>query len=209
MNSPPDHDPRTCPECGATLRSEASRCWLCAKTIETSTATAAQPLCPAEQFAARQFSLSSLMLIITLLAVVLGVARLSPGIGVGLAIVATPALVRTCITSVRRKTRGQPMTPLEKVGVFAATLGAVLTIVIAAVAAFYATCWVGFFGGATVSSIWAKGYDSIGWGLVTGVLLGLVVGLYVAYLSIRLLWFRKGKRKKRTGERADEHGSNE
>lgn len=206
MNSSLDRDQGTCPECGATLRSQASRCWLCAKTIEASTAVTARPSSPTEQFAARQFSLSSLMLTITLLAVVLGVARLSPGIGIGLAIVATPALVRTCITAVRRKTRGQPMTPLEKVGVFSATLGAVLTVLIAAGAAFYATCWAGFFGGAAVSSIWAQGYDSIGWGLVTGVLLGIVVGLYVAYLLIRL-WVRKGKRKKHTGERVDEHGS--
>jgi hypothetical protein len=135
------------------------------------------------------------MLTITLLAVVLGVGRMSPGVGLGLAIIATPALVRTCLAAVRRKSSGQPMTPREKLGVFAASVGVVLTVGVAAGAAFYATCWVGFFGGAAVSSVWAKGYEPIGWGLITGAILGIVVGLYVAYLLIRRLWPRKEKRK--------------
>jgi hypothetical protein len=199
MNSPQRDDEGICAECGATLRPPAEKCWLCGKALETGEGATGESPFAAERRAGRQFSLSSLMLTITLLAVVLGVARISPGIGIGLAIVATPALLRTCVAAVRRKSRGRPMTPREKLSVFAASLGVVLTIVVAAGAAFYATCWAGFFGGATVSSLWAEGYGPIGWGLVTGLVVGVVVAICVAILLARRLWPRKEGRKNPKG----------
>ncbi len=55
-----------------------------------------------QQHATFQFGLSSIMLIITLAAVLLGVYEMAPGIGIALAIVAIPALIPTCIISMRK-----------------------------------------------------------------------------------------------------------
>ncbi|MFV2067914.1 MAG: hypothetical protein ACC645_13155, partial [Pirellulales bacterium] len=52
-----------------------------------------------------------------------------------------PALVRTCVVAARRKVRGKRLTPAGKVGVFFASLGIVVTVVAATIAAFFAVCF--------------------------------------------------------------------
>ena len=191
MSEPQPNEERTCPECGAALAPGASSCWLCRGTGQPDV-QAPGPSSPfAERRAAFQFSLATLMLTVTLVAVILGAFRVAPGAGIVLVIIVTPAWLRTCLSVARRKARGRPMTPAEKLGGFAGSVGVVVIVGVAAGIAFYATCWAGFFGGAAVSSLWARGYDSIGWGLGTGVILGLVAGLVVGYLLIRRLWPRK------------------
>jgi hypothetical protein len=142
-----------------------------------------------------QFSLASLMLAMTLCAVILGAATIEPGLGIALAVLATPAFVHTAVTAARRRERGQRMSPTEKLAFFGGSLGAVVAVIVAAGIAFYATCWVGFFAGAAVGEgVGAKGYDSIGWGLVTGVILGSVAGLVVLVLLIRMFVRRYRRR---------------
>ena len=137
------------------------------------------------------FGLSSLMLVIALAAVCFGVIREVPGLGIPLAVVATPALVRTFGVVGRRRAKGQTMTTLEQLGAFLGSVSVVATIGVASGAAFFGTCWIGFFGGAAVSSPWARGYDPIGWGLVTGILLGTLIASFVAYRVFRRLWTEK------------------
>ena len=56
-----------------------------------------------------QFGLSSLLLITTLAAVVMSVGVMVPGVGIALAIVATPALIRTYILTRRAARMASPL----------------------------------------------------------------------------------------------------
>lgn len=140
MSSPEPNTRTSCPECGAPLPTKANYCWLCGKALRPLATAAAQPPAAFEHRAAYQFGLSTLMLIVTLCAVLLGVFRISPGVGLALVLLATPPLVRTCIATARRKARGQPVPPLTKLGIFASTLGIVIVVVAASIAAFWAVC---------------------------------------------------------------------
>ncbi|HUY34979.1 MAG TPA: hypothetical protein VMV69_19685 [Pirellulales bacterium] len=103
--------PATCPECGADYPSIGQRCWLCgaappdgAALPDRAAPTAGNA--PENSIASstrHTFSLISLFLVMTLVAVCLGVFAAAPGLGIVLAIVATPALVRTMIVSSRRR----------------------------------------------------------------------------------------------------------
>ena len=72
------------------------------------------------------------MLTITLVAVVLGAFRITPGLGILLVIIVSPAWIRTCLNVIRREARGRPMNAMEKLGLFAGSLG-VVTIALVAV----------------------------------------------------------------------------
>ena len=200
--SAPQPAPRCfCPECWALLSPKATRCWLCHRRVRR--AVAVQPptlpppppraaVTPYERRAQFQFSLASLMLVMTLTAVVLGVGVMAPGLGIALAVLAAPALVRTSIVAARSRAHGQPLSVEAKVALFAGSLVVVGIIVVAAAAAFYATCFAGFWGGAGVSLLWAD--DDVGtiiWGLATGILLGSLVAIFVAYRLVRVFWLRK------------------
>ena len=54
------------------------------------------------------------MLSMTLIAVILGVFRAAPGLGILLVVIVSPAWLRTCLYVMRRKARGRPMNTSEK-----------------------------------------------------------------------------------------------
>jgi len=136
----------------------------------------------------RTFGLSSVMLFIALVAVCLGLLREAPGLGIALAVMATPALIRTRAATARRRADGQHVTIADKLLAFAGSLGVVALTGAAAGAAFFTTCWAGFFGGAATSSLWASGYGQFGWGMVTGYSLGGIAGLWVFVWLLRRFW---------------------
>lgn len=196
MSSSESNDELHCPQCGAMLAAKADSCWLCQgrATFAGVDALRPDPVQPppiVEPRAAYQFGISTLLLIMTLFAVLCGVLSMSPGLGIVLAIVATPALVRTGMTAVRRKVRGRPMTVPEKLGTFAGSVGVVMIIGVGAGAAFLATCFTGLVGGAATTSLWNEGYTPMILGLITGVVLGGIAGLYAGYRLIRRFWPRK------------------
>ena len=149
MNEPQPNEERSCPECGATLSATSDSCWLCHSTVPIVATVVAERAVPWEHRAAYQFSLATMMLTITLVAVLLGVFLMSPGIGILLAVVVAPAFLRTCIVMARRKARGQPVSLADKLGSFAASfafsLGFVVFVglagAVAVVAAFFVICW--------------------------------------------------------------------
>ena len=129
------------------------------------------------------------MLTITLIAICLAANLLSLWLGVALAVIVTPAYLRTAFAARRRRSYVQPWTMEEKLLAFAGSMGVVLAISVSSVIAFYATCWAGFFGGAAAcEAAGVKGYDPIGYGLFTGIALGVVAGLVVGVFTIRWLW---------------------
>jgi hypothetical protein len=205
----------TCPDCGAPLAGAGVPCGRCqgAEASQESLSTASEPpttpfaegwtppspphpvpLPDAPQHAGFHFSLASLMLFVTLVAVIMGVASVAPGLAIALAVLAVPALVHTAVLAMRRRARGEPLSPADKLSLFLSSAGALLISLLAAGIAFYATCWVGFFAGAGVGAgVGVRGYDSIGWGLMTGVIAGVLAGIVVAVLLIRafLLMFSR------------------
>ena len=94
-----------------------------------------------------QFGISSLLLLMTLTAVFFGLFSMAPGLGIAAMIVAVPALVPTSIIAMRKGSRGRPMTALQRIGVFAAWVGLVVVVLVAAGIAFFITCLVGVVGG--------------------------------------------------------------
>jgi hypothetical protein len=143
MSSPPPADYRVCTDCGATLPAEANYCWLCGRALQPA-ATAApaaspfagpQPPAAYERRASFQLGTSSLVLVVTLAAVLIGVYLMAPGLGIGLAVLVIPAFLRMYLTAAHKKAQGQPMSPSEKLGLLASTVGIAVGIVIAVISA--------------------------------------------------------------------------
>ena len=138
MNTAEATDVASCPDCQAPIPKIARFCWLCG--VNLTTKVAPEPHAPVHPHAAHQFSLATLMLVMTFVSVLVGVFTFSVGIGLAILFLAGPALVRTCVVAARRKVRGKRLTPAGKIGVFFASLGIVVTIVAATIAAFFAVC---------------------------------------------------------------------
>lgn len=134
-----------------------------------------------------QFGLSSLLLITTLAAVVMSVSVMVPGVGIALAVLATPALIRTYVLVRRSRAGDKPATMNEKVLLFMACLAIATLIAMATGAAFFAACFLGFWGGSAAAG---GGMDSVAVGLITGPILGLLAGLPVLTV-LMVKWFRR------------------
>jgi len=156
MSAPQANEERTCPECGATIVATTDCCWLCHATVPVVATLVAEGPVPWEHRAAYQFSLATMMLTIALVAVLLGVFLISPGIGILLAVAVTPAFLRTCIVMARRKARGQPVSLADKLGSFAVSFAASVglavfvagVVVVAVFVAFFMICWAVLASGA-------------------------------------------------------------
>jgi hypothetical protein len=145
MNQSPSLEPH-CRDCGAAIQPQDSQCWLCHRllAVEAELVEPGSPLAP--QYAPpkwvnpAQFSLETLMLVITLIAVCLGMIMAAPGVGVLVAIVAAPALVRTLVAGYQDRQAGTPMTLGEKLLTFAASTGVTLAVLVTGGTAFAAAC---------------------------------------------------------------------
>jgi hypothetical protein len=142
---------------------------------------------PAAAAVQRTFGLSSVMLIIALIAVCLGVIRVAPGVGVVLAILATPAAVRTAIASSRREAKGLPMAGGERLWAFAGSLGVIIVTGVASAAAFSGLCFGGVFLGAAKSGP-GNPYGGLAVGMFVGGGVGVLVAIFVFYKMARWLW---------------------
>ncbi|HEV3168280.1 MAG TPA: hypothetical protein VGZ22_30025 [Isosphaeraceae bacterium] len=185
-----------CPHCGAENLPESTLCWICHQPtvfrIQPEDVGMAPPLPPQ-----RTFNLSSLMLLIALVAVCFGVTREFPGLGVLLVIVLTPALVRTLRSVYQGKATGQPLTPLQKVETFAVSMVLVSLILLGAGIAFFFTCSAVLMGGTAVSQLLSRFDADSGYGLFMpafgiGVILGVVAAVAAGSKIARRVW--KGKR---------------
>jgi len=136
-----------CRQCGVMLKPGQTKCCLChAEPSPGATTEAAPARKPAAGGGSAgpatgrfQYGLSSLLLFTTLLAILCSIASMSPGLGIVVAILSVPAIVRTCISASWRGARGQPMSFGKKVAVFLLTLPMIVTVIVAAGAAFFFT----------------------------------------------------------------------
>ena len=193
MNSPQPQSSRHCSDCGAPLKPGQTQCWLCRSAV---LATAPADARPATEVSAGtragcQFSLASLMLFMTLVAIICGIISMNPGVGAVLAFLSLPALVRTCTVAARMRTGGQPVSAVGKVGLFLLNLAMVAIVIAAAGAAFYftfmATC--------------AAGAHGAGLGILPfAIILGLGAALLVAVVLSTAFGFRDTKSKSSTAK---------
>jgi hypothetical protein len=158
-----------CPYCAAERKPGQSHCWLCQSWLPSNSAAEAADLdlkqkayLPAAKSGSFQFGISSLLLLITLVAIICSVIKMNPGIGIVVAGLSIPALVWTIIVAIRRGQSGRPMSVAGKAGVFVLAMLLFLGIVVAVVGAFlialFAICAAGNngrggFGGDPVTAI--------------------------------------------------------
>ncbi len=114
MSNVPSNEAPRCPECGATLEGGASECWLCRRTHEAENPYLSSSSKGDHKKGVGQFSLASIFLVITLIAVCLGALLHphTPAPGSLPCLIAGPWLTGSCVHSSRvispRRTRPSP-----------------------------------------------------------------------------------------------------
>lgn len=121
--------------------------------------------------------------------VCIGLALEAPGLLLVLLVVATPAMIRTVVIASRERSTGSAPSGTAAAGIFLSSLGIVVIIGLASIAAFYATCFAVCLGSLTLTDL-GRG-NSSGWIMVASVGAGLAPGLFVAYWLARRLWPRR------------------
>lgn len=179
-----------CPGCGAP-QDEANGgetvCWLCEQRIVPRLSPVSRTLAPTRSAGptlaapelplGHSFSLTSLFLLTTLIAVCLGLFVAAPGLAIALAIASVPAFVRTSLVVRRRVALGDEVSTTHKVALFAGSVLATFVIVaVTAGAAVGALCLMCV----TTSSTWPITVAMVVGGV--GVLIGLIV------IVIRARW---------------------
>jgi hypothetical protein len=192
MNPAPSNPSSICPDCGAPLKPHRARCWLCQGNPFAVAADGAGACRPADARAGFQYSLASLLLVVTLVAIICSIIGLHPGVGIVVAFLAVPALGRTCITAMRRRAHGRPLSPGGKIGIFLLTLVMVVSAIAVAggafVFTFLATCLVGAGVGAASRS----GPDLLRLAISLGAVVGVLAGLFYALALWMLSHHKRG-----------------
>ena len=154
---------KICPHCGAITRFRATECWICGAAVEPNWETvlrgttpmdlpARRPLPPAlsarrgDSPARFQFGLSTLLLVMTLVAILCSISVMNLGLGVFLAILILGGFIGLLRQSVKAEA---PLTGEEKfwaffgsVGITVAVLAVIVVIIVVViVAAFFIMCF--------------------------------------------------------------------
>jgi hypothetical protein len=128
-----------------------------------------------------QFGISSMLLIVTLTAVVLSMGAVHPGLGIAGAILAVPALVRACVLANPARHGGRPLSAGKKLTLFLASVAVVAVVIGAGGAAFFFTCLVVAAPGAMSRSSDGSVFFCF------GLLLGAVAAMFTTIAVIRRL----------------------
>ena len=181
--------PTFCPSCGAGTEPERTHCWLCHAPLDAAPPVVATVV--DEKLAAAnpaQFSIATILLVTTLVAVLLGVFRLNVALGVVLVIFSVPALVRTASVARREQRHGQRVSTAGKIGHFFLSLLIMYGVWTAASTAFMiaaiGTCF------AAIATSNASEQVAMGVGIV-GLILSLVLGLVAAGAILWATWPKK------------------
>jgi hypothetical protein len=193
----PPASARRCSACHAVLPRNAKQCWLCGASISDELAIGASQnafgrFSVPPDGAHASFSLATLMLYMTLAAIVCGVFSIAPGAGAALALVLIPVLAHSTIQARKERELGHLVPASEKIAIFLTSFVIVVVAGVAASVAFGITCFAGFWGGAAAGSAVSGGYGWIGFGFVVGIGLGCLAGVYVGYFVIVTIEQRMG-----------------
>ena len=183
-----------CPQCGMNLIAGQPKCWLChaaspGAAVE-SVAWVLQPRVEHPSAAPSEYRLASLLLFMTIVAVLAGIIAMHRGLGIVVAIVALPVLVHACVATARRKERvpspssgglaGKERVRASSAGSTLAavllTLAMVVTVPVAAGVAFFIACAVAFDSPGGRDPVMAGGMAALAvGGAVTCLFVGLLV----------------------------------
>lgn len=128
-----------CPDCRATSPAGSEHCWLC--LAELSAVDQSAPRSPSASIAdGPSFSLSTLMLLVTMASIGCGLMALFPGFGVLAALVLVPVLIRTSMVVEKRKADGDRVSSDERARLFLTSYAvtSVISIVLLACVCFSA-----------------------------------------------------------------------
>lgn len=182
--APPPPEP-TCPECGAVVRDRlATTCWMCHEPLNVAGAGGAPnpfrlPQPEGDNPGWAVFGVLTLLLFA-------GLVIESPGILIGLLILAVPVLIRLAVVTERTMTAGKPVSFGSMALAFFTSIGIVTVVGIASAAAFFVTCFAVCMGGLALEG------SGQGVGMIfPAVVIGGIVGLIVFILLIRALSRRK------------------
>jgi hypothetical protein len=126
-----------CPDCHAEVTTDAQTCWMCGRVLNV---VDAEVVSPATPVATATFSLAPMMIVVTLVAVGLGLFVTAPGLGILYAIAMVPALVRTAVGVRKRAKDGKVLGIEDKFQLFATSVAVTVAACVAATVAFFATC---------------------------------------------------------------------
>jgi hypothetical protein len=129
-----------CWDCGATNDPGASECWLCQRrNWRQSPGSRPRPAVPPPR--GLHSSIAGWMVLIALVAVVAGLVRSAPGLGVVLLVCVLPAMIITEIRASRLRRQNLSMSAMEKVlWILGLTILIPVLLVVAAVTALFIYC---------------------------------------------------------------------
>ena len=140
-------------------------CWLCGEKMSTLDGSVPPSIDSVRTAPERfSFSLSTLLLLMTLAAVCFGLLAEAPGLGVPMCVLLVPVLIRTAKVVRRREAAGLPVSRTEKISLAATSFGvATVVAAVVAVAAFCSFCGVCLLAASADSSYGGPGMFL--WGL--------------------------------------------
>jgi hypothetical protein len=168
---------RVCPNCGAKQPRQLDQCWLCGEAFDE----AATGVVAHEQ--PTSYSLSTLLLIMTLACICFALIAAAPGLGVFVGILLVPVFIRTSMVLKKREAEGIVTSWLEKwslaLGSFAAATVMATVVLSTSFAAFCFSCLAGYS---------AAGNGNDGGPILLACLVGGSVLLLMVYLMAK--WAR-------------------
>ncbi|MBX3434267.1 MAG: hypothetical protein KF847_13170 [Pirellulales bacterium] len=189
-----------CPQCGAECDRSRSKCWVCESELRGAAAGDAAATIPdgvaaiANDAAGTNlsFSTATLLLIMTIGALVLGVAAEAPGLAVFIAIVLAPICFRTIGLVRRRERAGERVSTLEKASLIGASFVTAVTFLIVVCCALFCS-----FCGVCLIVVSAGGPPRDRGFSIVGV---AVAALGVACFVLTVKMYRWMKQKRKAGE---------
>jgi hypothetical protein len=145
MDSSPQSTANVCPKCGAALSEGATSCWLCLAPLTGQEALPATIIPPAPQAEnTASYSLSSLLMLVTLVCVLLGLFTFAPGLGMLIGFVGFVAWLSTVVKVQKRRAKNQEVTNADKILLFVrSAVGTILImglVLVACVATLFVAC---------------------------------------------------------------------
>jgi len=124
-----------CPLCGATLSPNAASCWLCHAAVVPGRTPDATPRSVSPSVRARPerlggYSLATMMLFVTLIAVVVGLATIHAGVGIPLGVMLLVAWWRTAAVSRYRYRSDDSLTRAQQIQVFLSSFGLAIALIV-------------------------------------------------------------------------------
>jgi hypothetical protein len=181
-----------CPDCGALARAGETTCFLCGQRLGGAESKQTIGLAATESPSAPwpTFHISSLLLLIALVALCLGVGHEEPALGIALAVVVLPAAGYTTVIAFRSAATGRPMSVFQKLWSFGGAMTGVMAIEFASLVAFCITCVPTGF---VAMSAGEKG-------IIVAVVVGGIAAVAAGAFMTRYLLTMRSRGKRRAGK---------